>query len=179
MAEGRDPKSIERSVSPDMNMLESVEAFANAARVYEEAGFSHIYLPWPRVEAEAPVMRAAAAQILGTANAEPAPYAPTASDRGLRTVTEADRDAINTILGGFAGTASERCLQVLSNSPGTLFDGNDIAREAGLTSHVDVSRAFAELGNAFEAAGFARPWLEGPRGRTLSMETAAILKETI
>lgn len=176
VAEGRDPGSIERSVSPDMNMLESVEAFASGARVYQDAGFSHIYLPWPRVESEAPVMRAAASEILRTTNAEPAPYAPSPRDRGLRSVTQANRETWSPIVARFAGTPPARCLQVLSDSPETLFDGNDIAREAGLTSHVEVSQAFAELGDALEAAGFARPWLEGPRGRTLSSDSAAAVK---
>jgi hypothetical protein len=61
-------------------------------------------------------------------------------------------------------------------NPDVLMDGNVIAADAGLGSHAEVTRAFAELGDAFEAAGIARPWLEGPRGRTISAEVATVLK---
>ena len=55
---------------------------------------------------------------------------------------------------------------------------NAIAERAGLMSHVEVTRAFAALGDAFEAEGIARPWLEGPRGRTLSAEMARLFEES-
>ena len=60
VAEGRDPNGDRAEVSPDVNMLESVQAFSDATEAYAAAGFGHMRLPWPRVEGEAPVLRAAA-----------------------------------------------------------------------------------------------------------------------
>src|SRR5262249_26037577 len=61
---GRDPSTLVRSVSPRINLLASPEAFEAGVRRYWDAGVRDIYLPWPRVEAEVPVMREVARHIL-------------------------------------------------------------------------------------------------------------------
>ena len=53
-AEGRDPASLVRTVSPRINLLESVDAFVDGVAAYRAAGFRDIYLPWPRTESESP-----------------------------------------------------------------------------------------------------------------------------
>ncbi|HQY30489.1 MAG TPA: LLM class flavin-dependent oxidoreductase, partial [Thermomicrobiales bacterium] len=58
---GRDPDSIERSISPDQNLLESVDAFGERTAQYHAAGFTHITLPWPRVDSEVDVLQDVAA----------------------------------------------------------------------------------------------------------------------
>lgn len=55
--QGRDPASLARSVSPSINLLQSVDAFRRGVAAYHEAGFRDIYMPWPRTEAEAPILR--------------------------------------------------------------------------------------------------------------------------
>src|SRR5690606_26761268 len=144
---GRDPAAIERSVSPDVNMLASVDAFGAAIDAYEKAGFAHITLPWPRVETEAPVLRAAAERFLEPVGIEIGSYAPTPRDRGLRRISTADAEVAREIVARFAGSPAERCLRVLTDSPDTLIDGNAIATGAGVFSHVEVTRALAALGD--------------------------------
>ncbi len=63
-AEGRDPASLVRTVSPRINMLESVDAFVDGVAAYRAAGFRDIYLPWPRTESELPVLRQVAREVI-------------------------------------------------------------------------------------------------------------------
>lgn len=48
VAEGRDPATLSRSVSPSINFLESEQAFRDAFRAYRDQGFTDIRIPWPR-----------------------------------------------------------------------------------------------------------------------------------
>lgn len=173
---GRDPKTLERSVSPDVNMLESVESFQQATERFAAAGFEHITLPWPRVASEAPVLREAARLVLGTVTESSAGYAPTPRDRGLRPLAAGDRELVRRVLAGFTGTDSERALAVLVASPDELLDGIAIAERAGLAHRTDAILAMAAIRDAFAAEGIARPWLDGPRGLMVSAEVAAILR---
>src|SRR5215207_3438370 len=63
-AEGRDPASLVRTVSPRINLLESADAFADGVAAYRAAGFRDIYLPWPRTECEVPVLRQVAREVI-------------------------------------------------------------------------------------------------------------------
>jgi alkanesulfonate monooxygenase SsuD/methylene tetrahydromethanopterin reductase-like flavin-dependent oxidoreductase (luciferase family) len=159
-AAGRDPKAVERSVSPDVNMLTSVEAFQAATDAYAAAGFDHITLPWPRIEAEAPVLREAARLVLGRTSIHLGSYSPAPRDRNLRAITEADKDTVLGIRNRFNGHAAGRALSVLTTSPDEMLDGNVIAERSGIGSHAEVTSALASVRDAFEAAGFSSPWLE-------------------
>ena len=63
-AEGRDPASLVRTISPRINLLESVQAFVDGVAAYRGAGFRDIYLPWPRNEREVPVLRQVAREVI-------------------------------------------------------------------------------------------------------------------
>src|SRR5829696_6753474 len=94
VAEGRDPTSLKRTVSPRINLLESAEAFIDGVAAYRAAGFRDIYLPWPRTEAELPVLRQVAREVIPAlrGRTQPADGLATASRRGddLTAVDEPD-----------------------------------------------------------------------------------------
>src|SRR5829696_1230302 len=64
--EGRDPASLVRTVSPRINLLESVDAFVDGVAAYRAAGFRDIYLPWPRTASELPVLREVSREVIPT-----------------------------------------------------------------------------------------------------------------
>ena len=57
---GRDPTSILRGISPSLNLLASVDAFAAGVAAYQAAGFADFQIPWPRSDDERDVLRAVA-----------------------------------------------------------------------------------------------------------------------
>lgn len=61
---GRDSREIVRSISPSRNFLTSVEDFKTHADAYIAAGFTDFQLPWARVPAELPILRAAASEVM-------------------------------------------------------------------------------------------------------------------
>jgi alkanesulfonate monooxygenase SsuD/methylene tetrahydromethanopterin reductase-like flavin-dependent oxidoreductase (luciferase family) len=61
---GRDPATIMRGISPSLNLLASVDAFAEGVAAYRAAGFTDFQIPWPRTDTENEVMRSVARDVI-------------------------------------------------------------------------------------------------------------------
>jgi alkanesulfonate monooxygenase SsuD/methylene tetrahydromethanopterin reductase-like flavin-dependent oxidoreductase (luciferase family) len=176
---GRDPASLVRSVSPSINLLESPAAFERGVRDYHAAGFRDVYMPWPRTEAEVPVMREVARELIPAFRGQPPLPSPPAADLPPRRVlAPEDIGLVVTILAEIGAGTPRRVLDELVAHPDQRFDGAALARRLGLAAHAEVARAIATLGSAFAAHGIARPWNEAQRGYLLPGDMAAILAQT-
>lgn len=173
-AEGRDPATLVRSISPSLNLLESVEAFASGVVAYHNAGIQQIYLPWPRTDAEVPVLRAVARDVLpelrGRASVERAE-----SSVQLRPLSAESSGLAASVIDAIADPVARRVLDCLIARPDERLDGRTIMRLTGIEQHAEVTRAFVSLADAFAAHGIARPWSEAQRGWLLSADAAALL----
>lgn len=175
-AEGRDPATLVRTISPSLNLLTSAAAYEEGVLAYHEAGFRDIHIPWPRVEAELPVLREVAATVLPRLRGLAPVAAPAAASRG-RAITEADAAALAPILGELAGDADATAIiGWLIDHPDTQINGEGLVAALGLARHADVAFGFARLADALATGGFGRPWNEAQRGYTLSAANAAILR---
>ncbi len=173
---GRDPRSLVRAVSPSLNLLASVDAFERGVRAYHEAGFRDVYMPWPRTEAEVPVMREVARALIPAFKGQPPLAAPLGADlAALRPLGDGDVALAREILAGIGEGTPRRLLDEMIAHPDERFDGAALMRRLGLDAHAEVARAVAALGAAFEARGIARPWSEAQRGYQLPGAMAAIL----
>lgn len=173
--EGRDPATLIRTVSPRINMLESVDAFATGFAAYRALGFRDIYLPWPRTEREIPVLREVARDLLPTlrgqsavAKARQAPY----QRADLATI---DAAALASAYAAVRDGLPRRLLDYLINHPDERFDGTALVTRLGLARHDEVARGFAALAADLETCGLARPWNEAQTGYLLSADRAAAL----
>jgi alkanesulfonate monooxygenase SsuD/methylene tetrahydromethanopterin reductase-like flavin-dependent oxidoreductase (luciferase family) len=175
-AEGRDPRTLVRTISPSVNLLTSAAAFEEGVLAYHEAGFRDVYFPWPRVEAELPVLREVAATVLPRLrNLAPA-AAPVVVPTG-RAIAGGDVAALADILARLASDAiASALLGWLIDHPDTQINGEGLMRELGLERHSDVAFGFARLADALATGGFGRPWNEAQRGYTLAAGNAAILR---
>jgi alkanesulfonate monooxygenase SsuD/methylene tetrahydromethanopterin reductase-like flavin-dependent oxidoreductase (luciferase family) len=173
-AEGRDPATLVRSVSPRLNLLASADAFAEGVAAYRAAGMQDIYLPWPRTEAELPVLREVARDILpGLRGVPPAPAEPTAKSR-LRQPGSGDESLLAQIVAGLGDSPAQRLLDFLIAHPDDRFDEAALATHLGLARHDEVTRAVMALAAAFAKHGLSRPWDEAQSGYLLSGERAAL-----
>ena len=173
-AEGRDPATLTRSISPSLNLLESVEAFAEGAAAYHAAGIEQIYLPWPRTDAEVPVLRAVARDILPGLRSPVVPQQaatlPTAAE-----IEQPETENENLFTGALATVTDPTALRVLDcliAHPGERLDGPAIMRLTGIERHAEVTRAFVRLADAFATQRIARPWNEAQRGWLLPLDAA-------
>lgn len=177
--QGRDPASLVRSVSPSINLLESVEAFSDGVNAFHEAGFQDIYMPWPRTEAELPVLRQVAREIIPTFRQQRATTIPAREvmdDR--RELGEGDTALVEQVFASIEGETTRHVLDLLIDHPDERFDGAAIVKRLDLKEHAEVARAFAELGDAFAEHGLARPWNEAQRGYLLPNDKVEILRQT-
>jgi len=176
---GRDPSTLVRAVSPAINLLESADAFATGVAAYHAAGFRDIYLPWPRTEAEVPVLRQVATEIMPGLRSSDAPghRVERRDVTPLRRITSGDLPVVSHILTNLGDTPSHRFFSWLIAHPDEQFDGAALGSHIGLDSHAEVTRAVAILGAAFADHGFARPWSEAQRGYLVPKETAVLLSE--
>lgn len=176
---GRDPASLVRAVSPSINLLESADAFATGVAAYHAAGFRDIYLPWPRTEAEVPVLRQAAKEIMPSlrSSAAPSPRDGRRDVTPLRNITSGDLPVISSLLADRNGTTGHRFLTWLIAHPDERFDGAALGSNIGVDRHADVTRGVAIIGAAFADHGFARPWNEAQRGYSLPAGMAALLRQ--
>lgn len=174
-AAGRDPRSLSRSVSPSLNLLASPEAFESGVRAYQAEGFDHITFPWPRGEAEEPVLRAVARDILpilrGESNTTSVP-----TDGQLREISAAELPALREWVASVRGDDAYRALDFLARHPDQRFDGAALRPEIGFETHREVTRAFALLGQGLADRGLARLWNEAQRGYLMSGAQAALLR---
>ena len=179
---GRDPESIERSVSPASNLLASPEAFRTGVEQYHQAGFTHITLPWPRVDAEVAVLQEVAALYLQ--EYRPNPQAPdpyeesgdiASTESGLRAYGYPPRanQFVETRWIAIADHPERRLIAYLADRPGQVVTADEMVSAFEFDNHRQVSLAFALLGDRFDTLGADRPWMEGPRGWMLDDETAA------
>ncbi len=175
--QGRDPRSLARVVSPSINLLASVDAFAEGVAAYHDAGFSDITLPWPRTEAEVPVLRAVAREVMPAFRRQPSRVDRDGVELApLRELTEADVEIVRDILARLGDMPARRMLDLMVDNPDERFDGATLRDRLGLAVHADVARAVAAAGDAFATCGLARPWSEAQRGYLLPADKAAILR---
>jgi alkanesulfonate monooxygenase SsuD/methylene tetrahydromethanopterin reductase-like flavin-dependent oxidoreductase (luciferase family) len=66
----RDPNDIVRSISPKPNFLESPDAFSTWVAAYREYGFTDFQIPWPRTDAEYPVLQQVAREVIPALRSE-------------------------------------------------------------------------------------------------------------
>ncbi len=172
---GRDPSTLIRGVSPSLNLLESPEAFASGVRAYVDAGFQDICMPWPRVEAEVPVLREVARTILPTLRGQPAPVSPVGkpSKPALTPVLEAGDSTIEAVVNAFNDEPAGRFLRFLATHPGERFAGAKLQEHLGLDAHKQVTRAAIAVAAAFANDGLDRPWEEAQSGYLMSRDVAA------
>jgi alkanesulfonate monooxygenase SsuD/methylene tetrahydromethanopterin reductase-like flavin-dependent oxidoreductase (luciferase family) len=174
-AEGRDPATLARSISPSLNLLESVEAFADGVAAYHAAGIQRIYLPWPRTEAELPILRAVARDVLPELRGG-VPVATIPATANRKKLETGNEKLAAGAIGAIADPAAGRVLECLIEHPDERLDGRAIMGLTGFERHADVTRAFATVADAFGAHGIARPWSEAQRGWLMAADMAALLK---
>lgn len=169
---GRDPGSLIRTVSPSLNLLASVDAFIDGVAAYHDAGMRDIYMPWPRVEAEVPVLRQVARDVLPTLRG-----GRIHSNRaGARVdLLSARSDDVRAVLEAIDDRTERALLDWLVDHPEERFDGAALRASLSLEAHRDVTRAAAKLGERFTSAGIARPWNEAQRGYLMTAEQAGRL----
>jgi hypothetical protein len=174
--EGRDPATLVRTVSPRLNLLASVEAFADGVAAYRAAGFRDIYLPWPRTESEVPILRQVAREVLpalrgGTLSAqEPATLTPRRDD--LTSVDEVD---VARAYAAVHDGTPRRLLDFLIDHPDERFDGAALMRQLELQRHDEVASGFAALAADLTEYGVTRPWKEAQAGYMLPSQPAVVL----
>lgn len=173
LAEGRDPATLRRSISPSINLLASADAFAEGVAAYHEAGFTDITFPWPRVEEEVPVLREVARTVLPRLRGDGGPAADD-SGTALRPIGVSDTEAIETIVASLEGSGLT-FLRHLAAHPDTAIEHGDLLAVLSLGSHADVTRTVMRVAAAFSEAGFSRPWVELQRGFAMPGERATIL----
>lgn len=171
--EGRDPATLVRAVSPSINLLASAEAFVAGVNAYRAAGVRDIYMPWPRTEAEVPVLRQVAREIIPRLRGQA--IAGEETRPGSRSVGNDDLSLLTRIYVDLGDSSARQLLDELIDHPDERFDGRALMERLNFPVHADVTRAIAALGDAFAQHGLARPWNEAQRGYLLPAATAALL----
>ncbi|MCC7021233.1 MAG: LLM class flavin-dependent oxidoreductase, partial [Thermomicrobiales bacterium] len=175
VAEGRDPATLVRTVSPRINLLASAEAFADGVAAYRAAGMRDVYLPWPRTEREEPVLREVAREVIPALRGEAAARSTTGVEaRSLGRMMDGGEDAIARAYAATDGLP-RRLLDHLIDHPDEQINGAALMERLGLARHDAVARAFATLAATFAERDFARPWSEGQTGYRLPAEAARAL----
>jgi F420-dependent oxidoreductase-like protein len=175
LTEGRDPATLARAVSPRINLLASVDAFVEGVAAYRAAGMRDIYVPWPRTEAEMPVLRQVAREVIPALRGDGAPAAlRTASASPLRELRQEDLDPVAEIYAS-SDVLARAVLDILIGLPDERLNGAMLMERTGAASHADVTRALASLTAALVARGLARPWQESQTGYMLPADKAELL----
>ena len=173
-AEGRDPATLIRSVTPHINLLASAEAFAEGVAAYRAAGFQDIYLPWPRTEAELPVLRQVAREVLPGLRGAVSPSSQAPSGPRLRPPGPGDEALLAQITAGIGDASARQLLAFLVAHPDERFDEAALATHLGVAHHDEVTRAVILLASALAEHGLARPWNEAQSGYLLPASQAAL-----
>lgn len=172
-AEGRDPATLVRGVSPSLNLLSSVDAFADGVAAYHDAGFRDVYLPWSRTPAELPVLRAVAREILPGLRGGAVRPAGVATSPSLRPL---DDDGAMRLWARLPDGTERRLLAALIDRPDQRLDGTTLRALLDLERHSDVARGMASIAALAAELGYARPWNEGQRGYLLPADAATVLR---
>jgi alkanesulfonate monooxygenase SsuD/methylene tetrahydromethanopterin reductase-like flavin-dependent oxidoreductase (luciferase family) len=176
VAEGRDPTSLARTVSPRINLLESAEAFIDGVAAYRAAGFRDIYLPWPRTESELPVLHEVAREVIPALRARTLPLDGPATESGRRDdLTTMDEADVTRVYAAVRDGTPRRLLDFLIDHPDERFDSATLMRQLELSRHDEVARGFATLAADLAEHGLARPWNEAQAGFLLPGQQAAVL----
>jgi F420-dependent oxidoreductase-like protein len=175
-AEGRNHASLVRTVSPRINMLESVDAFIDGVAAYRAAGFRDIYLPWPRTESELPVLRQVARDVIPALQGQTVP----AGGPSMQSLRQQDLTSVNEadVARAYAAVRNgtpRRLLDFLIDHADERFDGAALMRQLELSRHDEVARGFAALAADLAEHGLARPWNEAQAGYLLAPQQAAVL----
>jgi F420-dependent oxidoreductase-like protein len=174
-AEGRDPASLVRTVSPRINLLESVDAFVDGVAAFRAAGFRDIYLPWPRTESELPVLRQVAHQVLPALRGQTPVEGPATAPRRGDDLTAVDAADLVRAYTAVRDGMPRRLLDFLIDHPGERFDSAAVMQRLDLERHDEVARGFAALAADLAEHGLARPWNEAQAGYLLPAQPAAVL----
>ncbi|MDQ3227319.1 MAG: TIGR03560 family F420-dependent LLM class oxidoreductase [Chloroflexota bacterium] len=176
LAEGRDPASLVRTVSPRINLLASAEAFADGVAAYRAAGFRDIFLPWPRTEAELPVLRQVAREVIPGLRAQsPRPRPASAQTPSLADLDSVTEEEVRRAYAAVRAGPPRQLLELLIDHPGERFDGASLLTRLGLQRHDEVTRGIAALAADLASHGLARPWNESQLGYELSTAHATRL----
>jgi hypothetical protein len=175
-AEGRDPASLVRTVSPRINLLASVDAFGEGVAAYRATGFRDIYLPWPRTESELPVLRQVAHEVIPTLRGRAQSPAASAQELRLRDdLTEIAETYLVRAYDAVRDGVPRRLLDFLIEHPDERFDGAALMQRLDLQRHDEVARGFAALAADLAEHGLTRPWNEAQAGYLLPSQQAAVL----
>jgi hypothetical protein len=173
---GRDPSTLVRAVSPRLNLLVSVDAFADGVAAYRAAGVDDIHMPWPRTEREVPVLRQVAREVMPELRGEQAaagesgPAAPRQGD-----VAAADAETVRRAYAAIGEADARRVLDFLIDHPDERFDGRALMQHLEIERHDDVTRAIVNVAATLAEHGLARPWNEAQAGYLLPDNPAAAL----
>ena len=174
--EGRDPASLVRTVSPRINMLESVDAFVDGVAAYRAAGFRDIYLPWPRTESELPVLRRVAHEVIPALRGQTLlAGGPATESRRRDDLTAIDETDVARAYAAVRDGTPRRLLDFLIDHPDERFEGAALMRHLELRRHDEVARGFAALAANLAEHGLTRPWNEAQAGYLLPAQPAAVL----
>ncbi len=177
---GRDPATLVRSVSPSINLLESPAAFQAGVAAYHAAGFRDIYLPWPRAEAELPVLREIARDIIPGLRSNAGVASPVRQGaRPPRDIAAGDHPVVASIVADLGEGPARQFLAWLVEHPDERFDGAALQPILNVEDHVAVTLTVAAIGAAFAEHGFARPWSEAQRGYALSAGMVKLLNDAL
>src|SRR5688500_13141962 len=140
-AEGRNPASLVRTVSPRINLLASVDAFVDGVAAYREIGFRDIYLPWPRTESELPVLRQVAREVIPALRGRisPAERPATESRRRADLTAVVEADVARAYAAVRDGTP-RRLLDFLIDHADERFDGATLMQRLEMGRHDEVAR---------------------------------------
>jgi F420-dependent oxidoreductase-like protein len=175
-AEGRDPASLVRTVSPRINLLASVDAFVDGVAAYRAAGFRDIYLPWPRTDSESPVLRQVAREVIPALQGRTSPADESATQSRRRDdVTTVDDAAVARAYAAIRDGAPRQLLDFLIDHADERFDSAALMKRLELRRHDEVARGFAALAADLAEHGLARPWNEAQAGYLLAAQHAAVL----
>lgn len=172
VAEGRDPATLVRTVSPRINLLESARAFADGVDAYRAIGFRDIYLPWPRTEREVPVLREVARYVLPTLRGELSTAPMTARQTLIAHLADVDAGMLAAAYAAVPDGTPRQLLDWLIAHPGERFDAAALREQLGLARPDAVARGFAAVAQALADSGLARPWNEGQAGFLLTPQWA-------
>jgi F420-dependent oxidoreductase-like protein len=174
--EGRDSASLVRTVSPRINLLESVDAFVDGVAAYRAAGFRDIYLPWPRTESELPVLHEVAREVIPALRGRTLPLDGPATESGRRDdLTTMDEADVTRVYAAVRDGTPRRLLDFLIDHPDERFDAAALMRQLELSRHDEVARGFAALASDLAEHGLARPWNEAQAGYLLPAQHASVL----
>jgi hypothetical protein len=131
-------------------------------------------MPWPRTEAERPVLRYVAKNIIPSLRGATSPGSQASSSSGLRNLGPGDEALATLAYAAVQDDRARRLLDTLIAHPDERIDGRSLMGHLGVERHDEVTRAVATLADALAEQGLARPWNEAQQGFLLTGERARL-----